>query len=714
MTKTSSRPQSISSLTTQAPRLTLPDEPLAVWWLKGGLYLMGVCLYLVFFTSPWAFWSALLACIFGLLLSKKWGKALSRQGLLFSATLTLILTWITSSLIGSGSFLSLIMTASTQLKIADSVYFFCLSLGSVFCLRSWGQKSRIGSFVEVGVIVGSIIQLFDTHQDGKLHEPRFFTDWVMIQGQYSISQWLVFFGLLSLILIVLVLVRVRRTLQFTLAMIAFMLLSFGIYLMWGGQSLPVEKAKPLSLGGQGKGKNGKNGKNKEGQGDGNGDGDGDGNSQSSSHPPQPVALAIFHDDYIPENGILYFRQQVLSSFDGTKLVADQTGLYDQDVLTEFPHEQAIQAAPIQNPDAHLFIPTSMFLLQQHPTPPMLTHGYSLTPLENPAPQNFVSAYKVISQVPSVPTLRHLGKRSFPFEWNEAKRAHYLQTPNDPRYATLGREITRELPPHLASDPIRKAYAIKNYLEQNGYYTRKVKHASQTDPAASFLFGDLRGYCVHFAHSAVHLLRSQGIAARVALGYAVDTRMRSNSSAVIIYGDRAHAWPEIHIEDVGWITFDIYPEHSDEPPPSLVSQSLESLFGEIARNQEQRGYEPAFVFPWKQVYWGLASILIFCILIGYLITLIRWVRVLVGANEQQGSWAFILTLDRLASVGFVRRMGESREEYALRLHSVSPKLKELTYAHLRWALGHPKKKEEYGQEVNRLSKEVRAEYARLHR
>jgi hypothetical protein len=191
-------------------------------------------------------------------------------------------------------------------------------------------------------------------------------------------------------------------------------------------------------------------------------------------------------------------------------------------------------------------------------------------------------------------------------------------------------------------------------------------------------------------------------------------MRSNSSAVIIYGDRAHAWPEIHIEDVGWITFDIYPEHSDEPPPSLVSQSLESLFGEIARNQEQRGYEPAFVFPWNQVWLGLASLLALLILGGYLTTGFRWIRVWIGSNEQRGSWSYILTLDRLASVGLVRYVGESREAYATRLCTVSPKFQDLTYAHLQWALGHPQYKEEYGQKVDRLSKEVRAEYARHHR
>ena len=50
-----------------------------------------------------------------------------------------------------------------------------------------------------------------------------------------------------------------------------------------------------------------------------GDSNSDDSQSQSNNPPQPVALAIFHDDYEPENGILYFRQQVLSSFDDTSV-----------------------------------------------------------------------------------------------------------------------------------------------------------------------------------------------------------------------------------------------------------------------------------------------------------------------------------------------------------------------------------------------------------
>ena len=87
--------------------------------------------------------------------------------------------------------------------------------------------------------------------------------------------------------------------------------------------------------------------------------------------------------------------------------------------------------------------------------------------------------------------------------------------------------------------ILSSLAVKRYLEKNGYYTLSEKHLGAKDPAASFLFGNLRGYCVHFAHSAVALLRSLGVASRVALGYAVDLRARGDGSALVIMGDTAH-------------------------------------------------------------------------------------------------------------------------------------------------------------------------------
>ena len=365
---------------------------------------------------------------------------------------------------------------------------------------------------------------------------------------------------------------------------------------------------------------------------------------------------------------------MLSKFDGKRLVADPSTAFDGDVIREFPYRQARKAKRGGSDEHHKRIPTSMFLMADHPQPVALSASTEITPRPNPSPRRFVAAYDVISMVPSIPIHRLVGRPSVPDTWSAQQRAHFLTHPDDPRYGALAEEIAQEVDLRFSGDDIVKALAIKDYLEREGFYTRKERHAGVEDPAASFLFGSLKGYCVHFAHAAVHLLRSQGIAARVAVGYAVDNRMRGSGSAVIIMGDRAHAWPEIHVAGVGWITFDIYPQQSDEPPPQVVAQSLESLLGEIARDDPTGGRaadpnQSAFAIPWATIGSWMAILLGFILGLAYLVKLSRWSLPLLRPGSHR--LAFVAVLDGMSNVGQERRFGEARESHADRVRWLCP-------------------------------------------
>ena len=691
--------------------VTLPAEPALLWLLKGAAHLGAVALYLVFFTSPYGLYSSLAAALLGLWAARAWGPRLSGRGLALSVGLTLGAGWGLSAGLEGWLWVSRLLSPALALRSSDALFLLVMTFGVVGGLRAWGARSRAGALLESGVVLLSAVQLFASHRNGQLHEPRFFADWVLISGNKDIDWWLQLFGAGVAAASLLMLVRVRRTLHLVWATAAAALL-LGALFWWVDVKKPRAVVEPITFAGGGQGD--PDGGGGQGGADGGGGGGGGGGSSSSQPPPRPpvpVAVAVFHDDYTPEHGVLYFRQQALSFFDGVKLVADPSGRFDDDVLTELPNEAPLLAAPAQEERAHVQVSTSMFLIDEHPTPPALTHGVELSPLRNPDTNRFVAAYGVRSLVPSVPITRHVGRRSVPRGWDQETRDYYLKThSDDPRYAALAAEVTRELPSHHAADPLRRALAVKRYLEREGYYTLKVKHRSSQDPVAPFLFGDMRGYCVHFAHSAVHLLRSQGVAARVALGYAVDARTRSNSSAVVITGDRAHAWPEIHLEGVGWVTFDIYPERSDEPPPSTVSQSLESLLGELARDQVRRGLPPERVIPWRLLGLGALALLALLVALGYLVGLARLLRVWLGGDEAQGRVAYALALDRLGGAGFARRVGETREAYAARLAPLAPSLPALTAAHCAWALGDPSRRAERGREARALSSQVRAELA----
>ncbi len=613
-------------------------------------------------------------------------------------------------------------SAKGTILIGDAVTFGLLALGVVFGLRFLASRVRVFAALEALYVVGSVSYMFATHRNQMIHRPRWLSDWAWSRG-IDPQLLLQGFGVAVAVLAVVTLLRRQKALKLALSALTLLLVGWLVYR--GAEHLHIEPdidTSGLSLTDDQNGRGGKgdsDGKGDKGGGGGQGDQKSDGTSGGGSGsgggagpqppPPLPVAVAVFHEDYAPEGGLLYFRQQVLSRYDGHHLVAADAP-WDADVLTTFPTDATLKAPPVQAEAFHKRMPVSMFLLVDHPQPVALTASVELAPIDNPAPRRFVAAYSAISYVLAQPTIRLVGRKSVPADWTEDQRRHYLETPDDPRYASLADEILRDLDPRFAGDDLMKAYTIKQWLEENGFYTRKERHESADDPAASFLFGSLRGYCVHFAHAAVHLFRSQGIAARVAIGYAVDNRMRGAGSTVLILGDRAHAWPEIHLAGVGWVPFDIYPEQSDEPPPRIVDQSLESLLGELARDDKTggRAEEPLsdpFRIPWAVVgFW---------LLLGFGVTLALAYAVKVG---RQLAWmaggdpvrAYVATLDRFSDVGVARRPDETRERHAARLAALAPSMPRLTALHLKLTLGAPT--DEARAEALALCRQVRRELA----
>jgi transglutaminase-like putative cysteine protease len=677
--------------------VTLPGEPRLLSFLKFILYLLSIGLYLGFLTDIWATYLSMVAGGFAFWVARFHRKSDWTLFGQFLLSLTLLaVAYLFGKSIEHFSWVSGLIGPGKALRLSEIFYCAWTSFALVFFLRSWGQRTQLGALVESCFALGSVLMLFASHRMGQIHEPRFFADWALING-YDLTNMLKMFGFAVAGLALIVMTKLRSNRQLIFAISILIALIFGLtYFDFASKTQSVAKTLNFDSS-QG---------DEESDSDSDSDSDSKSNSQSSSSssnkkPPEPVAIAIFHEDY--EQQLYYFRQQVLSYFDGTKLVSDLKGEQDQDVLTTFPLDQPLKALPVQSEDYHTIIPTSMFLIAEHATPPALTNAISLKPMDNPNPNRFVRAYDVQSMVPTVQISRLYGLESVPKSWSEAQRQHYLQTPNDPRYLALSNEIVRELPLRFINDPIAKAVAIKRYLETNGYYTLKKKISSNKDPVAPFLFGDMKGYCVHFAHSAVHLLRSQGIAARVALGYLVDNQNRSQSSAVLITGDRAHAWPEIHVEGVGWITFDIYPEESDPIPQNQVASSLESLFGEIARKTEKRGLEQKFNIPWLKVSIYFVSLLMCLIILSEAYCLYRFNLTFFAKDIHQGKWAYLQLLDRLAAIGFKRSLGESREAFALRLMAQSPTFMALTNAHLKWAFAQSEEQIKASLE----SKELRA-------
>jgi protein-glutamine gamma-glutamyltransferase len=685
----------------------VPRDPLYARSLKVALYGCALALYLVPISSVVGIAAAVLGGAIGFGLA----GAAARLRLRLAAALPLAaLGIVLCFLLGQGllerPLFAELLGIKAALATAEVVTFGLAALLTVFLLRSLSLASRSLSLLEVIFVSGSVAVMLADHRNRMLNRPRFFSDWAWALG-VDPGTVLVAIGIVASVASVFLFLRGQRLLKIATTLLLLAGIGVAFFLLGDPRVRSETPEDALGLTGK-KGGSGKDGKEGKGGGGGSGGGEGKkgegkgqgGGGSSSDNPfkddydssgtPNPVAIAILRDDFESKEEVLYFRQLALSQYNGHHLVDGSRAGWDRDVITEFPRPGAsVLAEETQSPGDHVVLPTTMYLLVDHPQPLGLTHSRRVSLAKNPNPQQFVVAYDVESLVLTVPTQRLLGRVSMPEGWPAAKRAHYTALPEDPRYQTLSDIIVRDVDPRFEGDDLAKAYAIKRYLEKEGFYTKKTTHASTADPTASFLFGSLRGYCVHFAHAAVYLFRSQGIAARVAIGYAVQTVKRSGGSSILIMADRAHAWPEVHIAGIGWVTFDIYPERTDMPPPTPVDYDLEKLLGELARNDKTAGLRPdakPIEIPWGALGRGAGLLLAGLLLAGYLVKTTRRLAPSLRGARAYPRLAYRAVLDSLSDLGEPRRRGETRERHASRLASLAPHLSELTTLHLGAALG----------------------------
>ncbi len=621
------------------------------------------------------FWSlatppGLLAAIAGVL-GASWlafllqGEALRMRGwLVLSAVLILSGQALAGGLARWVSFLP----ANFTLQAADALSLGLTVFGVFLALRLASSRWHAFSVLELAVVIGALAHAFKDHRHMRIHQPRFLSDWAWSRGLEP-EPVLAFLGVAVTALAALLLLRASRARRLLAMVLLF--LSGLLVLLLGGPALTAPQQDELGVRGD-QDKDDKDDKDKNNDRNGNGGG---------GRPPEPVAVVVLHDD-LPDADALYFRQAVRSKLVGDRLIEDADGRFDVDVPTQFPRGSPVEVPVPQAPAFHRDVRTSMYLLVDHAQLFGVGFPRRFSPLPNPNPQRFVQAYDVDSAFLLRPVHRMLGRSAVPEDWSEAQLAHYTEHPADPRYRELSDLIVRDVDPRFVGDDIMKALSIKQYLEKEGFYSLAEKNLSGDEPVATFLFGAMRGYCVHFAHAAVFLLRSQGIPARVAIGYGVSTAKRGAGSAVLVFANEAHAWPELFIDGVGWVTFDISPERSDEPPTMHVDQDLESALGELARGETPTLEDKTpFEVPWAAL--GLTALgLLGTALLGAFV-MKGWRRL--GARTH--ALVYRSVLDQLSELGLARRPGESRERHAARVAARAPSFTRLTGAHLRLALGH---------------------------
>ncbi len=574
-----------------------------------------------------------------------------------------------------------------------------LAVPAAFGLRALARRSSLGALLEVALVGSAFAGAFAVHRGGMLHRPLGLGDFAWSRGVDPAALFLLLGAGATLGLsLLLMLERRPQRLGFQISVLCALLV-----LLLGGiwaAGLPMPRASSgLGLAGEPIPAPSEQEQRERREG----------NRGERPPPPSrslddlsfrddysggqsnaPVAVVVLHDDYRPPSGVFYFRQAVFSEFDGRRLVQSQRDDLDRDVARFFPTRPSAIVGEVPGKENRRRVRISVGLLVDHVRPFALDTPVLFEPAPRGAALRFQRAYRAESQVLELPIEALLGV-NLPAGGAPglADLDAYRAQPEDPRYAELGREIAASLLPIYREDPVALALAVKDYLEREGVYSLKSQHASAGDPTGSFLFGDRTGYCVHFAHATAFLLRSLGVPARVATGYAISERDRGSGSALMLRGMNAHAWAELYLPGAGWLAVDPWPTRTQSPMPPAPDPELQRMLGEMLR--EQIAGEPQIA--WEEpplslgeLVRGAAFALAALLLIGFAVRAARRLAAGLAPRAARERLRFVGVLDTLAEVGLVRRWGETRERFAARVAAVAPSFPGLTGLRLARNLG----------------------------
>lgn len=143
---------------------------------------------------------------------------------------------------------------------------------------------------------------------------------------------------------------------------------------------------------------------------------------------------------------------------------------------------------------------------------------------------------------------------------------YLELPED--FPSDVRDLARQKTASAAG-PYQQAMALQDFLRNNYTYDlENVQPGHSDDHLRYFLFKSKTGYCEQFAGAFAAMARSIGLPARVAVGFTPG----AYDQALDIFHvttKEAHAWPEVHINGMGWVAFEPTPGRFEPNPTNYT-------------------------------------------------------------------------------------------------------------------------------------------------
>lgn len=186
------------------------------------------------------------------------------------------------------------------------------------------------------------------------------------------------------------------------------------------------------------------------------------------------------------------------------------------------------------------------------------------------------AYEVHTMIAN-PTINDL--RAASSEYPEWVKERYLQVPEElePQLRELAEELTESY-----VTPYDKVQAVTLFLRREIRYESSISEMppSGTDPLLWVLFDYKKGFCMYYASAEVLLLRTLGIPARMAVGFA-QGEFDETRDHYVVTRKNSHAWPEVYFPGIGWVEFE---PTGNQPPLDRPRDPLDNAENDGANPQ----------------------------------------------------------------------------------------------------------------------------------
>ena len=243
-------------------------------------------------------------------------------------------------------------------------------------------------------------------------------------------------------------------------------------------------------------------------------------------------------------------------------------------------------------------------------------------------------YEAVSWVSEAPPSELRGAGTDYPDW---VRERYMQLPEGlpDSVPELAEQVSKD-----ATNAFDKASTIERYLRQITYNEAIPAPPLGVDVVEWFLFEGKEGYCDYYSTAMAVMLRSIGIPARVARGYA-SGEYNEDYEAYIVRSLDAHAWPEVYFPKYGWIEFEptaseellVRPLEEDGTDSASIDPSLRGPLSQNPFEEEEYPYPDVPFGPlpttptsdpwWQRTDWLLNLLPVLPVLLGgYLIWRIR--------------------------------------------------------------------------------------------